>query len=72
LAEEKKTLPEEGGKFGTSQIMPATQSRKLNTLSIVEFSGDYAGYDLEAFGNELVIKSEQADSESVQTMLDAS
>jgi len=52
--------------------MPATQSRKLNTLTIVEFSGDYAGYDLEAFGNELVIKSEQADSESVQTMLDAS
>lgn len=72
MTDDKKTQAEEGGKFGTSQIMPAAQNKKLSSFSVVEFGGDYAGYDLETFGNELVQKSEQADSESVQTMLDAS
>ena len=51
--------------------MPATQKRASTTLHTVEFSGDFTSYDLETFGNELIQKSEQADSDAVQAMLEA-
>lgn len=66
-----QSAQEEGGKFGTSQIMPATQKRAATGLHTVEFSGDFTSYDLETFGNELIQKSEQADSDAVQAMLEA-
>jgi hypothetical protein len=53
-------------KFGTNTCLPA---QKVG-LGVNGLGGEYADYDIDKFGKELVEKSEQADSESVSIMLE--
>ena len=51
--------------------MPVSQKSAFNQGPAI-VGGEYANYDIESFGKELVDKSQLADSESVQIMLENS